>query len=300
MCKDKKIKVLLDKVRNMFYTKFCKIIRNQGVLKMNKINVSKAFYKLPLEEQEEIAKVLEEKGIDIQQAEMQLLIDHVKKVLALDLEKEIRKPLEKWFKYYSRYDGMSEIIDRLNLSTTQEQPEPAKEVVQLQLEELSSDQLTEIEKRRLEAGVDNEIDVMTLEEMELYKQNLIGWITNAEMIRDNSDNEKFIKAHQETVDRHERQYTRLMERYSSLKDELANNSDNFSPTQVELEEDQDGQFIVYGVQELADFLGWDKRRVSDFYKRDRIEAPAGRTAGIRPRPLWTPAQAKRIKEKFHI
>jgi hypothetical protein len=251
---------------------------------MNKINVSKAFYKLPLEEQEEIAKVLDEKGIDIQQAEMQLLIDHVKKVLALDLDQEIRKPLEKWFKYYSRYD----------------QPEPVKEVVQLQLEELSSDQLTEIEKRRLEAGVDNEIDVMTLEEMELYKQNLIGWITNAEMIRDNSDNEKFIKAHQETVDRHERQYTRLMERYSSLKDELANNSDNFSTTQVELEEDQDGQFIVYGVQELADFLGWDKRRVSDFYKRDRIEAPAGRTAGIRPRPLWTPAQAKRIKEEFNI
>jgi len=264
---------------------------------MNKINVSKAFYKLPLEEQEEIAKVLEDRGIDIQQAEMQVLIDHVKKVLALDLDKEIRKPLEKWFKYYSRYDKPEPVQDVVQ---EEEKPEPVKEVVQLQLEELSSDQLTAIERRRLDAGVDRAVDVMTLEEMELYKQNLIGWITNAEMLRDNSDSDKFIKMHQETVDRHESQYQHLLERYSSLKDELAKNSDNFSPTQVELEEDQGGQFIVYGVQELADFLGWDKRRVSDFYKRGRIEAPAGRTAGLKPRPLWTPEQARRIKENAPI
>jgi len=141
---------------------------------------------------------------------------------------------------------------------------------------------------------------MTLEEMELYKQNLIGWITNAEMLRDNADADNIKEIHQETVDRHEKNYQHLLERYSSLKDELAKDSDNFSTTQVELEEDQGGQFIVYGVQELADFLGWDKRRVSDFYKRGRIEAPAGRTAGTKPRPLWTPEQARRIKENAPI
>jgi hypothetical protein len=172
-----------------------------------------------------------------------------------------------------------------------------KEVVQLQLEKLNGNQLVDINKRAKEAGITDSIEVMTAEELELYKGNINENIATAEELAKNSSD--FILSSQEDLIAYNKKtLIKIDDRLSSIRSELANNSDNFSPTQVELEEDQGGQFIVYGVQELADFLGWDKRRVSDFYKRDRIEAPAGRTAGIRQRPLWTPAQVKRIKAQF--
>ena len=168
-----------------------------------------------------------------------------------------------------------------------------QEVQQLTLEKLSIAQMSDINKRANDAGEPEPIRIMTAEELELYKGNVHENITKAEELKKGSS--KIIQETQAALIAHnQKTLTRIEERLSSLRVELAKNADNSSLTQGELIPEGD-ELVFYGVSELATFVGEDKRLISKHNKLDKIEKPVGRV-GVRP--IWTHEQALRIKEYY--
>jgi predicted nucleic acid-binding Zn-ribbon protein len=175
----------------------------------------------------------------------------------------------------------------------EEATESMQEVQQLTLEKLSIAQMSDINKRANEAGEPEPIQIMTAEELELYKGNVHENITKAEELKKGSS--KIIQETQTALIAHnQKTLARIEERLSSLRVELAKEANNSSLTQGELIPEGD-ELVFYGVSELATFVGEDKRLISKHNKLDKIEKPVGRV-GVRP--IWTHEQALRIKEYY--
>jgi hypothetical protein len=176
----------------------------------------------------------------------------------------------------------------------EEETKPVKEeYTQLQLDKLSTEQLMEIAKRQ-EDPADDIIDAMTAEELELYRQNNLETIANAEEVIANSKSDAVIDAQVSLIDKATDNIDYIKERLSSIRVELAKNSGNTSSTTGELIPEGD-ELVFYGVSELATFVGQDKRLISKHNKLNKIEKPVGRV-GVRP--IWTHEQALRIKEQY--
>jgi hypothetical protein len=168
-----------------------------------------------------------------------------------------------------------------------------QEVQQLTLEKLSIAQMADINKRANEAGEPEPIQIMTAEELELYKGNVHENITKAEELKKGSS--KIIQETQTALIAHnQKTLARIEERLSSIRVELAKNADKTSSTTGELIPEGD-ELVFYGVSELATFVGQDKRLISKHNKLNKIEKPVGRV-GVRP--IWTHEQALRIKEQY--
>ena len=162
---------------------------------------------------------------------------------------------------------------------------------QMTLEKLSIGQIMDIEKRVKESGAPSRIEVMTAEELELYKGNCHESIATAQKIIDSMTNERVQKSQGTIIKQYEAQLEAIEVQLKKLAAESEPEKAETSTAQVEL---IDGQIVYLGVMEMAKYLGWSKQRVSAANQRGNIEAPAARVGA---RPLWTPSQAKRIKEK---
>jgi hypothetical protein len=162
---------------------------------------------------------------------------------------------------------------------------------QMTLEKLSIGQIMDIEKRVQESDASTRIEVMTAEELELYKGNCHESISTAQKIIDSMTNERVKQAQQTIINQYEAQLEAIEVQLKKLTAESEPEKAETSTAQVEL---IDGQIVYLGVMEMAKYLGWSKQRVSASYYRGNIEAPAARVGN---RPLWSPAQARRIKEK---
>lgn len=187
-------------------------------------------------------------------------------------------------------------LDQSEREAKAEQEEATKsmqEVQQLTLEKLSIAQMSDINKRANDAGEPEPIQIMTAEELELYKGNVHENITKAEELKKGSS--KLIQETQTALIAHnQKTLARIEERLSSLRVELAKEASNSGSTQGELVPEGD-ELVFYGVSELATFVGEDKRLISKHNKLDKIEKPVGRV-GVRP--IWTHEQALRIKEYY--
>jgi hypothetical protein len=197
-------------------------------------------------------------------------------------------------------ENATEVAPEVEGVVEEEKETMEEEYTQLQLDKLSGEQLTEIAKRE-EAKGNDLVEAMTAEELELYKGNLNEHIATATELAKGSSG--IVKSSQEGLIAHnEKMLVRVEERLSSIKSELAKDSDNLSSTQSELMENllrevdlNDTELVFYGVSELATFVGEDKRLISKHNKLEKIEKPIGRV-GIRP--IWTHEQAVRIKEYY--
>jgi hypothetical protein len=161
---------------------------------------------------------------------------------------------------------------------------------QITLEKLSLNQIMEVEKRAKINGFSNRLDVMTAEELELYKGNCHEYISTAQEVISKSSNAQVNKGQESIIKRYQGELEYIQVRLDEIQKELDKGEIVKSSLEVEL---IDNQMIFLGVQELADFLGWDKRKVSVYRQRGKIEKPC---AMVGRRPLWSPKQARQIKE----
>jgi hypothetical protein len=164
---------------------------------------------------------------------------------------------------------------------------------QMHLEKLSTGQILEINLRQKNHGAESNIDVMTPEELELYKGNCNEYIATAQNFLESAKSEQIKKSQATLVKKYEDEL-KLIEVKLKEHNKAAGESEiETSTAEVEL---MDGQFVFLGVVELAKYLGWSKQRVSWNAQQGKIEKPAGKMYGSE-RPLWTPSQAERIKEQ---
>lgn len=162
---------------------------------------------------------------------------------------------------------------------------------QMTLEKLSIGQIMDIDKRFKESDTDNRIYVMTAEELELYKGNCNEYIANAqETIARFKESGQVKHAQESIVNKYQSELELVEVQLKKLEAELNPEKVETSTTQVEL---IDGQIVYLGVMEMAKYLGWSKQRVSAAFYRGKIEKPVARVGS---RPLWSPSQAKKIKE----
>jgi hypothetical protein len=160
---------------------------------------------------------------------------------------------------------------------------------QLTLEKLSPSQIMDIEKRTKQGGFSNRLEVMTAEELELYKGNCNEYIATAQEVIAKSSNAQVNKGQESLIKKYQGELELIQVRLDKIEKELNRDKIVKSSLEVEL---IDNQMIFLGVQELADFLGWDKRKVSVYRQRGKIERPC---AMVGRRPLWSPKQAEAIK-----
>jgi hypothetical protein len=164
---------------------------------------------------------------------------------------------------------------------------------QMTLEKLSIGQIMDIEKRWKESAlrVPDRIYVMTAEELELYKGNCHEYIANAQEAIEKSKSDQVKKGQESIIKKYQSELELVEVELKKIAAESEPEKAETSTAQVEL---IDGQIVYLGVMEMAKYLGWSKQRVSASYYRGNIEAPAARVGN---RPLWTPSQARKIKEK---
>jgi hypothetical protein len=165
---------------------------------------------------------------------------------------------------------------------------------QMTLEKLTITQLLQIDARLKESGASDRIEVMTAEELELYKGNCHDYIANAQETIEKSNSDQVKEAQQSLVVKYQAELEAIDVQLNKLQTELTPENVETSTAQVEL---MDGSLVFLGVVELAKYLGWSKQRVSAAHHRGKLLAPEGKMYGSE-RPLWTPSQAREIKEKY--